>query len=141
VAESPNESGQHRVMVVEDHPDTRELYAVILTVHGFEVTTPASAATAFEELRKELRPCVVLLDFHMPDGDAWTFVDRLRRQPRCADLPVVVVSGDLDQRLPAKERGFEFLAKPMDPADLIAAIERHCDRHRGRVLVMTPPRR
>jgi len=117
-------------MVVEDHADTREVFDVMLALRGFEVSAVETADLAFAELRREPRPCVVLLDVHLPDVDGWDFLNRLRREPGCNDVPVIIVSGDLAQQKPARARGFEFLAKPVEPDELVAAVERHCRRHR-----------
>jgi|SRR6185369_12794537 len=125
-----NGAERHRVMVVDDHPDTREVFDVVLNLRGFEVTAPATVALAFAELQHEPRPCVVLLDLHMPEIDGWTFIDCVRGEPECAELPLVIVSGDLAQRMRAEERGFDFLPKPVAPDELVAAVERHCRRHR-----------
>ena len=81
-------------------------------------------------MRDGFRPCVVLLDLHMPELDGWAFLDRMRDEPHLADVPVAIVSGDANQRAAAATAGCDFLLKPVRPAQLVAAVGKHCIRHR-----------
>src|SRR6476619_2203279 len=65
----------HRVLVVDDHDDTRDVFTVMLEAGGCTVFATRHAHAAYEVLRNGLRPCVVLLDLHMPDIDGWAFLD------------------------------------------------------------------
>jgi CheY-like chemotaxis protein len=121
----------HSVLVVDDHDDSREALTALLRASGFDVREAASADDALTQLRQGLRPCVALLDLRMPDVDGWALWDRIRAEPdpTVARVPVAFVSGDLAQRERAHRAGIrEFLAKPVDPDELVGVVARYCER-------------
>ena len=119
----------HVVLLVDDYDDTREALAALLRSAGFTVTSAWGAEDALRHFREGLRPCIALLDLRMPGMDGWGLWDRMRAEsdPSVARVPVAIVSGDVDERERAREVGIrEFLAKPVNPDELIAVVERHC---------------
>jgi DNA-binding response OmpR family regulator len=120
---------RHQVLIVDDDADIREAVTAVLHVEGFDVAPACGVEDADSQMRAGFRPCVVLLDLHMPNLDGWAFLDRVREEPEVADVPVVIVSGDADQRAAATAAGCEFLLKPVRPAALVAAVAKHCKRH------------
>jgi CheY-like chemotaxis protein len=113
-------------LIVDDNDDIRDVMTILLRMEGFDVAPASGVEDAYRQLREGFRPCVVLLDVHMPGTDGWAFLDGVRSEPHLADVPVVIVSGDPDQRARARERACEFLLKPLRPDALLAAISRHC---------------
>jgi CheY-like chemotaxis protein len=123
----------HSVLVVDDHDDSREALAVLLRADGFDVREAVCANEALAQLRDGLRPCVVLLDLRMPDMDGWALWELIRADSdqTVARIPVAFVSGDHEQRERARRAGVrEFLAKPVEPDDLVVAVARYCARQR-----------
>jgi CheY-like chemotaxis protein len=120
----------HRVLVVDDHDDTRDVFTVMLEAGGCTVFATRHAHAAYAALRNGLRPCVVLLDLHMPDIDGWAFLDGMRREPEWWAVPVVLVSGDPDQKPVAWRRGCEFLLKPIERQTCVAVVNQQCTLHR-----------
>lgn len=119
----------HAVLIVDDNDDIRDAMALALYLEGFEVGSTASVPDAFRSLHGGFRPCVVLLDMHMPEMDGWDFLDRKRLTRSLDDAAVIVVSSDVDQRSAVLRRGCDFLLKPFDATTLTAAIGRLCRRH------------
>lgn len=112
-----------RVLVVDADDDRRELMASILHLHGGLVTTATDAATAL--LAFDASPSdVVVTDLTMTDREGLDLVHALRARPELTTA-VVAVSGhaapeDVDLALKA---GFDVhLAKPVGPAELVAAV-------------------
>ena len=119
----------HSVLLVDDHDDSREALAAVLHGNGFDVREAVSADDALGQLSEGLRPCLALLDLRMPDVDGWTLWERMRAEPdeTVARLPVVFVSGDLEEQERARRLGVhDFLAKPVEPDELVALVERYC---------------
>jgi CheY-like chemotaxis protein len=85
---------EHHVLVVDDHDDIRDAMALVLELEGCAVAPSCGVEDAFRRVQQGFRPCVVLLDLHMPDLDGWAFLKRTRHEPNLADVPVVIVSGD-----------------------------------------------
>ena len=113
--------GKKKVLIVEDDPDLRRLYAIGLNQRGYQVKLAANGAEALDRIEDE-RPDVILLDLLMPVMSGWDVLERLNPElQRC--IPVVVISG----HTPGKERQHDciagWLAKPVGFDDLVRAIE------------------
>lgn len=79
------------VLIVEDDVDTRHRLRSMLERDGWTVTEAENGLEGLLALETR-RPDVVLLDLTMPVMDGFTFLERLREQPDCALLPVVVLT-------------------------------------------------
>src|SRR5687768_894056 len=80
------------ILVVEDDPDTLELFTASLAKLGAEVRTAKDAAAASALLAK-WRPDAVLCDLHLPGADGYTLLEQIRANPALRDLPVIAISG------------------------------------------------
>lgn len=115
-----------RVIIVDDHGDTRQGYAEFLSAFGFDVRTAADA----EELRPLLRdwlPDAVVLDLQLPRTDGWQLTREIRQDPRTALLLVIVVSACVlpAERAAAEEAGCDvFISKPCDPMTIVEELTR-----------------
>lgn len=116
----------HCVLVVEDEEDIREAVVLILESEGYTVSGAEHGAAALAQLRAGLKPCVILLDLAMPVMDGWTFCEETDKDPALAALPIVVVSAVTHDSRDGCVRAVERLAKPVDVAKLLVAVERHC---------------
>lgn len=114
--------GHHRVLVVEDHADSRELLAEFLEALGYEVDVAGNGLEALERLRSAPRPAVMLLDLMMPVMSGWDLMHYVRGDPALSSLAVVVVSGAGEsQSLPEGILG--AVPKPVDLNALKAFLE------------------
>jgi PAS domain S-box-containing protein len=79
------------------------------------------------ELARRHRPGLILLDLHLPDVAGDEVLRQLRADPVTRDLPVVVLSADVEggrhERL-IKAGAFGYLDKPIDVADFLAIVDR-----------------
>jgi len=115
-----------RVLVVEDHADTRELLFTILKTEGYEVALAEDGEAALERYRE--RPAdIVLMDLFMPRKDGVTAIREL-----CAEFPgvtIVAMSGDMgtawsDALADARTAGAQLtLRKPLEPWVVLRAVE------------------
>lgn len=89
LAKKPNEIV---VLIVEDDPDQAALADLRVSMAGYEVRL----ARNFEELAKEIEtrkaPDALLLDVMLPDGNGWDVLSSIRRHPKLALLPVVMLT-------------------------------------------------
>jgi CheY-like chemotaxis protein len=60
---------QHRILLVYDYLDLREAVACLLETHGCRVITASSGPEALAILKGGYRPCVMFLDYVMPEMD------------------------------------------------------------------------
>ena len=82
---------EESVLVVEDDADTRERLRSVLERDGWAVTEAANGQEGLARL-DVARPGVVLLDLTMPVMDGFTFLERMRARPDCAEVPVIVLT-------------------------------------------------
>lgn len=127
----PGASG--RVLVVDDNKVIRQLIRVNLELEGLEVVTAADGAECLDVIH-QVQPDVVTLDVVMPRLDGLRTAARLRSDPRTRDLPLAIVSActqyEVDSGL---DVGVDaFLAKPFEPAELIALVRQLIERGRRR---------
>lgn len=125
-------SSTHRVMIVEDDEDVRELLAELIEAQGFSTVRSANGKEALEELgarRAGNLPCVILLDVRMPVMDGPEFRAAQRCDPLFAQIPVIVMSAHADAITIAEPlRGDVSLPKPLDLPRLFRLLREHCAR-------------
>jgi CheY-like chemotaxis protein len=117
-----------RVLIVDDDPDAREVVAAILRHYGASVIVATSVSTALVALRRE-QVDVLVADLGMPVEDGYDLIRQVRssENDKIARLPAAALTAytteeDRDRVLAA---GYQFhLAKPVDPAVLVATVER-----------------
>ena len=111
------------VLLVEDHPDVRDMMSLALELAGHRVITAANGKEALELLRQE-RPCVILLDLMMPVMDGWQFRAELQQSRAAREVPLIVVSAvtEVVKRIP----GAAHLAKPVDIDRMLELVDRYC---------------
>lgn len=121
-----------KVLVLEDAPDSRELFGVVLRSRGCQVTLAESVLEALA-LAAEQQPDIVISDIGLPDIDGYEFVRRLRQMPGLECIPVIALSGyatEKDKRRSLKA-GFDLhLAKPIEPDQIISGVSAALTRQR-----------
>lgn len=115
-----------RILVVDDEPDTLETLRATLGACGADVRVAASAAEATTIL-DEWIPHVLVSDLAMPGEDGYGLIRRVRERPveRGGGLPALALTAyaRTEDRLKALAAGFQMhVAKPVDPADLVAVV-------------------
>lgn len=114
-----------RVLLTDDDPLVRAVYADAMRAHGCEVTEARGGDEAVS-LARSLLPDLVLMDLSMPGTDGWQALDALRGDARTRDLVVIALtasdSGHVRQR--AAAAGFDgFVVKPFTAQSLLREVE------------------
>ena len=116
------------VLIVGDHDDTRELYAVGLSARGFEAITAECAQAGRRAW--ESHPDIVVTDLTLKGGDGWQLIRDLKGQPRTRDIPVVLLTSynapALRERA-EREGCAAFLVKPCPPDELAIELRQVLD--------------
>ena len=118
------------VLVVEDHPDTRQLIQDFLTSENIPNLGAEDGKQALD-LLLQARPCLILLDLSMPVMDGWHFRQEQQRHPvtELANTPIVVLSALHDCKNQAERMGAaEVCEKPIDFDRLLILVRQYCDR-------------
>jgi DNA-binding NarL/FixJ family response regulator len=108
------------VLLVDDHPLTREGLAALLSGHGFDVVGQAGDGHEALDLARGLQPDVILLDLSMPELSGLEALPRLRAEaPKC-EVVVLTASGDEDNLLAAIRGGAAgYVLKTEPPERLV----------------------
>jgi NarL family two-component system response regulator LiaR len=112
-----------RLLIVDDHPLTRDALATLLGANGFEVVGQASSGAEAVRLAAELRPDLIVLDLTMPDMDGLEALPRLREAVPDAEIVVLTASED-DGNLLAAIRGGAagYLLKSEPPERIVGFL-------------------
>ena len=118
-----------RILVIEDHADTRTLLRQMLEDLGAQVGLAADGHEALHVLETEMPqpPHVILCDLLMPGMDGLAFAARLRGNPKWAGIPIVAVTalGGVADYIRTWAHGFAgHLVKPIDQAQLAETTRR-----------------
>ena len=107
-------AGRLRILMVEDHGDTRDVLANLLRHIGHEVSVAASVATAVEAIDAE-KFDVILSDIGLPDGSGYALIAQAKqKQPSVRAIALTGFGTEQDARF-SREAGFDFhLTKPLD---------------------------
>jgi len=114
------------VLAVDDDPDARELLAFMLQKKGATVRVAGSVVEALEVLTS-WKPAVLLADIGLPGQDGYELIRRIRSEKSLHErsLPAVALTAyaSAKDRAEALGAGFqEHIVKPVEPAELVAAI-------------------
>lgn len=116
---------ENKILVVEDHPDSRDLLALLLKQRGHTVYTAEDGREGLKFISLD-PPDLVITDLNMPNLDGIEMIKTLRGQPECEELPVIVVTAHGSEKMgEAVEAGAsEALHKPIDCEALFSMIDR-----------------
>jgi two-component system KDP operon response regulator KdpE len=124
------QSGQHRVLVVDDEPGLVRALAINLRAHGWEVVTAADGRSALDAAATT-QPDVVLLDLGLPDMDGTEVIAGLRGW---TSVPIVVLSARQhgEDKIEALDLGADdYVTKPFAMNELMARLRAAVRRGRA----------
>jgi DNA-binding response OmpR family regulator len=116
----------HKILVVDDDQDIRQLLGHRLKSHSFEPAFAGDAISAVNQARKE-KPDLILLDLSLPAGDGYVVMERLKAMPALEGIPVIVVSARdpaTEEERFAQSGADAYFRKPFDYDELLKAISR-----------------
>ena len=110
----------NRILIVDDHPLTRDALASLLEQHGFDVVGQAPDGESAIEQARALTPDIVLLDLSMPGLDGLAALPRLRAAAPDCEVVVLTASGTEDNLLAAIRGGAAgYLLKSEPPERIV----------------------
>jgi len=116
-----------RVLAVDDEADALRLLEQILEAAGAQVILATSGAAVLDKI-DAVRPHVLVADLGMPLMDGFELIRRIRtsEQPHVRNIPAAALTAYArsEDRARTLQAGFEMhLAKPIDPLELVSAIQ------------------
>ena len=124
--------GVEKILVIDDDAKMRRQMAALLAAEGYEAVEARHGREGVELARRE-KPALVLCDITMPEMNGHRVLEALRADPATAHLPFVFLTGwgeREDQRTGMNLGADDYLVKPGEPADLLAAVSARLRRRR-----------
>jgi two-component system cell cycle response regulator len=116
---------QGNVLVVDDDRNAVDILNRLLTKEGFAVKC-ANGGREAVEIATAHPIDIILLDVMMPDMDGFQVCEALRKNPRTAEIPVILLTAkdDMETRVVGMRLGVsEFLTKPINKTELFARLK------------------
>ena len=118
----PNKPPSPRILVVDDDSELTRGLGIRLQAAGYEVMTANDGKSGLAAAVNS-HPDAILMDNYMPGLGGIEVLKRLRQNPDTNDIPVIMLSGGIqEQQLALKGGARYFLHKPCDPKTVAAAI-------------------
>ncbi len=115
-----------RILIVDDSATEMAVMTSSLKAEGFDVITATNGDEALDRLERE-SPDAIVLDVIMPGKNGFQLCRQIRSDSRWAALPIVMVTSkdqESDRFWGMKQGASEYITKPFEPANLVAAVRR-----------------
>ena len=121
-----DEMGRQHIFAVNNSPDLLDIFRMLFQRHDYNITATSFVPQIFEQI-VTLGPSILLIDLAHRERVGWELLERLQREARTREIPVIVLSTSTAslERVradPARYGGDYFLAKPFDIDELLAAV-------------------
>ncbi|NJN49185.1 MAG: response regulator [Alkalinema sp. RL_2_19] len=129
----------HKVLVIDDSAVIRNMVRDMLPKGNFEVLEAKDGVQGITLVQQE-RPTLIMLDFLLPRMSGWEVYQKIQEQPELQSIPLVLMSGrkeEVTEKLTEPFEYFEFVQKPFDQRQLIAAIKASMSKAKRRPAAMT----
>ncbi len=116
-----------RVLVVDDSPTDLQMLSSLLKNQGYEVVTAVDGEDALDKAAATLPP-VVVLDIILPKKNGFQVCRQLKTTAETRDIKVILVSSknqESDKFWGLKQGADEYIGKPFQDDELLAAVARH----------------
>jgi DNA-binding response OmpR family regulator len=112
-----------RVLVIEDEPIIAEMISIILEIQGFKVISLSDTSRARKKLHNQ-EVDLVMLDLNLSGEDGESICAYIKSHDDLKDIPVVLVSANIDVDKIAEKCGAnDFIKKPFDINHFIEKVE------------------
>jgi len=122
-----------RILIIDDDPAISDLVSINLEMAGYDVQQAVDGIKG-QALAVQLQPDLIMLDLMLPKVDGFTVCQRLRRDERTTDIPVLMLTalGQIQDKIQGFDAGADdYLTKPFDVEEMLArvrALLRRSDR-------------
>jgi len=113
-----------KILIVDDDPDLRQALKLRLRANRYETVSACDGYSAIAQAYKE-QPNLIILDLGLPAGDGFVVLDRLQKDDKLSDIPVLVLTARDPQS--SEQRALDagasaFFQKPADNAELLDVV-------------------
>jgi len=119
------------LLVVDDHPDIRDILSMVFSMDGWDVSTAADGVECLEALREGFSG-VIVLDVMMPRLDGWGCLRKLEEEGHLSQARVVMLSA-LEEPVSHEYQGIidGYFTKPFNLKALQEAVASSAQRLQG----------
>jgi two-component system response regulator AdeR len=118
------------VLIVEDEPEIAQILDAYLIREGFRTVRATDGETALQH-HALLSPDIVLLDVRIPKLDGFAVLARLRQTRNTPVIMVTALAEDIDRLSGLRLGADDYVVKPFNPQEVVAASRRCCAVQRG----------
>jgi len=119
---SPETGNSARILIAEDHFDSREALRMLLAAFGFEVVEAINGREAVERAL-EAAPNLILMDVMMPEMDGFEAIRVLRDNEETREIPIIAVTAlDGAHDVALNAGADDYVRKPVDIRILIGLV-------------------
>lgn len=127
----------YNILIVDDVVENIQVAMNILKEDGYDFSFARSGEEAME-LFKEIHYDLVLLDIMMPGMDGYEVAQRMQKDPKLSDIPIIFLTAKSD--IDSMTRGFEvggldYIKKPFHANELLARVKTHLELHRAKEIL------
>lgn len=108
------------VFVIDDEEGWRESTEELFEDEGYLVLSARNGVEALSRMRGISGPAVALVDLAMPEMNGWELIASMQADASLSRIPVLVLSA---QAHPPVEGATRFMRKPVQPKELLSAVE------------------
>jgi diguanylate cyclase (GGDEF)-like protein len=119
-----NENKPLTILVIEDHPDQRDLLAIVLQREGYRVITAANGVDGLAKLEQE-QVQIALSDIMMPKMDGFELIKRIRSNSALKSIYFILITARIQEgdRVRGLDLGADdYITKPFSFSELLARV-------------------
>jgi two-component system response regulator AdeR len=110
------------ILVIEDEPEIAEILQVYLKHEGFR-TQHANNGRHGLQFWRQLHPDLILLDIRMPGHDGLDILQTIRSESNVPIIMLTALTDDITKLLSLRLGADDYIAKPFNPAEMIARVK------------------
>ena len=111
-----------RILIVEDHHDSREALSALFQAFGYDVVEAKNGREGIA-LASEAHPGLILMDIMMPELDGFDAARAIRRIPGLENVPIIALTAMEGVQELARAAGMsDYVRKPVDIHGLLAKV-------------------
>jgi signal transduction histidine kinase len=116
-----------RILLVDDTPVNLDAISTVLIDAGYEVSVATSGERALQNLQRRASD-LILLDVMMPGIDGFETCERIKANPKTANIPIIFMTSLID--INNKIKGFkcgavDYISKPFQEQEILARVKTH----------------
>ncbi len=115
------------ILVIDDLPENVTILADLLTLRNYDVRIARNGQLALTSL-EYFTPDLILLDIKMPNLDGYQVCERLKANPKTAEIPVIFLSAldsAFDKVKAFEVGGVDYITKPFQELEVVTRISHH----------------